>query len=83
MFGCALVDELALILSESNDEHGVIISCDLYEINMLDGVDLLDVFLSLQQFIIASILFPLLWSCWPQLDDRFDLDDHLLCDHEN
>ena len=83
MFSCGLVDELALILSESNDEHGVIISCNLYEINMLDGVDLLDILLSLQQFIVASILFPLLWSCWPQLDDRLDFNDHLLCDHEN
>ena len=79
----SLVDQLTLILSETNDEHSVVITSNLDKINMFYSVYLCDVLLGLQELVLCWIFFSFLCVCWSQFYDGFDFDYQILRDYKN
>jgi len=79
----SLVDQLTLILSETNDEHSVVITSNLDKINMFYSVYLCDVLLGLQELVLCWIFFSFLCVCWSQFYDGFDFDYQVLRNYKN
>jgi hypothetical protein len=79
----SLVDQLTLILSETNDEHSVVITSNLDKINMFYSVYLFDVLLGLQELVLCWIFFSFLCVCWSQFYDGFDFDYQVLRNYKN
>jgi hypothetical protein len=79
----SLVDQLTLILSETNDEHSVVITSNLDKINMFYSIYLCDVLLGLQELVLCWIFFSFLCVCWSQFYDGFDFDYQVLRNDKN